>query len=160
MGLLAHERGFLDAAEAILKEALATFVQVNDRHRAASTYYGLGNIAFDQQRLDEAGTDFEQALNIFSAVDAPHRTAAAYQGLGRIAEKRGQFGQAEVDYLKALEVSAAYKDMQAIGSVMHNVANLWAATGASSIVNRVAEIMSVEIEEARQIIEKMALLSG
>ena len=65
MGIVAQELRDYAEARQNYQQALAIFIEFNDRYSQASTYHNLGRVAEDLEAFAEAKNNFLQALNLW-----------------------------------------------------------------------------------------------
>lgn len=121
LGRVAEEQRDFAEAEHNYERALATWLQLNDRHSAAGTYHQLGMVAQQQRRFAKAEEDFKKALAIFLDLDDRRSAVGPYHHLGMVAKEQLQFGEAEEVYKKALAIKLEFNDRHSAASTFHEL---------------------------------------
>ena len=92
LGAVAQKQRQWAAAEGYYRQALALFVEFNDRHSQASTYGQLGRVAEDQEKWSEAAGYLLQALEIFQQYQDEYSLGITRRSLGRVWRAGGDGG--------------------------------------------------------------------
>ena len=121
LGVVAMQQRQWAQAEQHYQQALALFIEFNDRYRQASTYHNLGIVAAEQRQWAQAEQHYQQALTLFIEFSDRYRQASTYHHLGSVALAQGQWDQAEQHYQHALalqiEVNDRYSQASAYGKL-------------------------------------------
>jgi tetratricopeptide (TPR) repeat protein len=104
LGVVAQERGDLDAAEAWYKRSLAIEEELGNRPGMASSYHQLGMVAQLRGDLGAAEAWYKRSLAIEEELGNRPHMAISYHQLGRVAELRGDLDAAEAWYKRSLAI--------------------------------------------------------
>ncbi|WP_321339464.1 tetratricopeptide repeat protein [uncultured Cohaesibacter sp.] len=105
LGMVAQDRGDLDAAETWYKKSLEIREALGNRPGMASSYHQLGRVAQDRGNLDTAETWYKKSLEIREALGNRPGMASSYHQLGIVAQHGGDLDAAETWYKKALDIN-------------------------------------------------------
>jgi tetratricopeptide (TPR) repeat protein len=100
LGRIAQRRGQLDRAEATYRQALAIYVDRNERHRSALVSHLLGTVAHEQYRYAEAEEACRNALDFWGKTD-PLSASGTATLLGQVLTDRGEHCDATAVLLNA-----------------------------------------------------------
>jgi tetratricopeptide (TPR) repeat protein len=114
------QRRFVDAEENY-RQALALFLELNERLRAARTYHQRGIVAQDQRRFVDAEENYRQALALKLEFDDRHSAARTYHQLGWVAQDQGRFVEAEENYRLALALYLEFDDRHGAAGTYHQL---------------------------------------
>jgi tetratricopeptide (TPR) repeat protein len=82
LGVVAQEQRQLEQAEQYYQQALAIFVEFNDRYSQGRTLHQLGRVAQEQRQWGQARDNFLKALAIIAESDGEHGLAITLRSLG------------------------------------------------------------------------------
>ena len=153
---MAEEQRQWGQAEAHYQQALALFIEFNDRYRQASTYHGLGMVAQAQRQWGQAEAHYQQALAIYSEFNDRYRQAGTYHQLGRVAEEQRQWPQARESFITALQTYVGYNDQHNLRIVQTSLARLHRASGDASLPAAVATVLGIPPAEAAALLAQAA----
>ncbi|HSH60538.1 MAG TPA: hypothetical protein VK988_13060, partial [Acidimicrobiales bacterium] len=75
--------------------AMALYIEMGDRRRAAEMVMSLGRSSEIKQAWSQAGLQYRAAINLFRRLRLTNQLADAYKSLARVARARGQIVHAE-----------------------------------------------------------------
>jgi tetratricopeptide (TPR) repeat protein len=124
LGIVALEQRQWAQANEYFQQALAIFIEFNDREGQASTYHNLGLVALEQRQWAQAHKYYQQALAIFVEFDDRYEQARTYYHLGFSAQEQRQWAQANKYHRQALAIYVEFDDrhsqaltLQALGAI-------------------------------------------
>ena len=82
--MVAQEQRQWAAAEGYYRQALAIYVEFNDRYSQASTYHQLGRVAEEQRQWAAAEGYLLQSLEIFQQYQDEYSLGIVLASLGRV----------------------------------------------------------------------------
>ena len=112
------------------QQALAIYIEFNDRYSQAATYHQLGRVAQEQRQWAQAEQYYQQALAIYIEFNDRYSQASTYHQLGRVAQEQRQWEQAEQYYQQALEIYIEFNDRYSQASHLPPVGQGGAGTAA------------------------------
>jgi tetratricopeptide (TPR) repeat protein len=121
LGRVAQAQRQWGQAEQYYQQALAIYVEFNDRYSQASTYHTLGVVAHEHRQWGQAEQYYQQALAIKIEFNDRYEQASTYHQLGQVAEEQRQLGQAEQYYQQALAIKIEFNDRYSQASTYHNL---------------------------------------
>jgi tetratricopeptide (TPR) repeat protein len=121
LGRVAQEQRQWAQAEAHYQQALAIYIEYNDRNNRAKTYHQLGRVAQEQRQWAQAEAHYQQALRICIEFGDRYYQATTYHNLGVVAEKQRQWAQAEANYQQALKIYDEFGDRYSQASTYHQL---------------------------------------
>ena len=121
LGRVAEEQRQWAQAEQHYQQALAIYIEFNDRYSQASTYHQLGIVAQEQRQWAQAEQHYQQALAIFIEFDDRYSQARTYHQLGSVAQEQRQWAQAEQHYQQALAIYIEFDDRYSQASTYHQL---------------------------------------
>jgi tetratricopeptide (TPR) repeat protein len=121
LGMVAGEQRRWAQAEEYYQQALAIFIEFNDRYFQASTYHQLGMVAGEQRRWAQAEEYYQQALQIYVEFNDRYNQGRVYHQLGRVAQEQRRWAQAEEYYQQALEIKIEFNDRYSQASTYHQL---------------------------------------
>ena len=93
--MVAQEQRQWAQAEQYYQQALAIYIEFNDRYEQAGTYHQLGSVAQEQRQWAQAEQYYQQALAIYIEFNDRYEQAGTYHQLGIVAQEQRQWAQAE-----------------------------------------------------------------
>ncbi|MCE7982137.1 MAG: CHAT domain-containing protein [Caldilinea sp. CFX5] len=124
LGRIVQAQQRWEQAERYYQQALAVYIEYNDRYEQAATYHQLGTMAQAQRQWEQAETYYQQALAIYIEHNDRHRQASIYNNLGTVAQEQRQWGQAEGYYQQALVLKIEFNDWYGQAGTYHGLGNL------------------------------------
>ncbi|WP_129677652.1 tetratricopeptide repeat protein [Candidatus Chloroploca sp. Khr17] len=121
LGIVAQAQRQWAQAEGFYQQALAIFIEFNDRYAQASTYHQLGRVAEEQRQWAQAERFYQQALALKIEFNDRYAQAGTYHQLGRVAEEQRQWAQAERFYQQALALFIEFNDRYAQARTYHQL---------------------------------------
>jgi tetratricopeptide (TPR) repeat protein len=121
LGYVAQAQRQWATAESHYRQALALFIEFNDRHSQASTYHQLGMAAQEQRQWATAESHYRQALALFIEFNDRHGQARLYHSLGIVAQAQRQWATAESHYRQALAIDIEFNDRYSQASTYHQL---------------------------------------
>ncbi len=121
LGIVAQEQRQWAAAEGYYQQALALFVEFNDRYSQAKTLHALGVVYQGQRQFTEAESCYKQALERYIEFGDRFWQAGAYHQLGMVAQKQRQWAAAEEYYRQALALFVEFNDRYSQASTLHQL---------------------------------------
>jgi tetratricopeptide (TPR) repeat protein len=141
LGLVLRDRGDLDGAEVMLREAIATRESLGDRQRVAVVRHNLALVLFDRGDLGAAHAELEAALATARELGDRLETANALSDLGFVEAGLGQTERAGTLQHEAMVLAArigakgivaqaidGFAALLAIDGRVIEAATLWAAS--------------------------------
>jgi len=113
----------------------------------------LGNVALELQEYGEARQNYQQTLAILIEFGDRYSQARTYGQLGLLAEAENNFTEAGQNLLKALEIFAQFQDQHSVGMTVDNLSRIYQATQDQSLLETIANVSGVTVEEIRQRLE-------
>ena len=110
LGMVAGEQRQWAQAEAYYQQALAIYIEFNDRHRQADTYHGLGQVERELRQWAQAEQHHQHALAIFIEFDDRYNQAKTLHTLGSVALGQRNYEQAQEYYQQALTLYIEFSD--------------------------------------------------
>ena len=107
LGNMHLERGELDQAEQLYKEALEDSHDIADNAGTARAVSNLGSVYFKRNELVRAEEMYKKALKLVEALGSKEGMVVNYNDLGLLYAKRGEMDKAEEMHRKALELDMA-----------------------------------------------------
>ena len=89
LGIVAQEQRQWEQAEQYYKEALAIYVEFQDRYSQARTYHQLGRVAQEQRQWAQARDYFLKALDTFAEFQDQHSLVIVLRSLARLWRESG-----------------------------------------------------------------------
>jgi predicted ATPase/class 3 adenylate cyclase len=133
-GFLAYRQGEYGQAEELLKEGHARLSQLGDRVPSARADTGqalllLGGVALVQAQVDRAAKSFEASFEHFQRAGNDWGIGEAQAALGAVNYCTENYGRAAVLYSASLGHARALRHPLMVGSSLHGLAGVAAATG-------------------------------
>jgi hypothetical protein len=76
--------------------------------------------------------------------------ASTYGQLGLLAEAENNFTEAGQNLLQALEIFAQFQDQHSVEVTVRNLSSIYQATQDQSLLEAIAKVFGVTVEEVRQ----------
>ncbi|MER2266117.1 tetratricopeptide repeat protein [Methylobacterium oxalidis] len=121
LGILAQDRGQLEAAESWCRKSLEILEALGDRRGMANSYHLLGMVAQDRGHLEAAESWYRKSLEIKEALGDRPDLASSYHQLGNVAQHRSELAAAESWYRKSLEIKEALGDRPGMANSFHSL---------------------------------------
>jgi len=121
LGTAAEEQRRWGQAEDYYQQALAIYIEFNDRYEQAGTYHQLGRVAQEQRRWGQAEDYYQKALALKIEFNDRYSQASTYHQLGLVAQEQRRWAQAEDYYQKALAIYIEFNDRYKQASTYHNL---------------------------------------
>ena len=148
MGRVAQELREYEEARNNCQQALAIYVEFDDRYSQANTYHQLGIVAQQLREYEEARKNYQQALAICVEFCDRYSQAGTYHGLGVVAEELEEFPEAKTNFLQALSIYAEFNDQYMIENYsLPALKRLYQATQDPSILETLAQLFGTTVEE-------------
>lgn len=144
------EKGSLDEAERVAKEALTRFQAMNERGQrgVAACEEVLGDIARERDLAAEARGHYQRALDLAERLDDDALTARLYHRLGMTAQMERDLDAAEGWYKKSLGLLGSMGDQHAAARAHDGLSRVAREIGKLDVAER-------EALAARAIFEKL-----
>ncbi|TAX63352.1 tetratricopeptide repeat protein [Rhizobium ruizarguesonis] len=146
LGVVAHQRGDLDAAERWYRKSLKIKKVFSDSSGLASTYHQLGIVASERGNFGAAENWYREAIEIKESLGDRPGMAMTYHTLGIATEEQGDLGAAERWYRKSLEIKKTLGDRPGMASTYHQLGILAQRHGQLDAAER-WYCQSLEIKE-------------
>lgn len=101
----------------------------------------------------EARQNYQQALAIYIEFGDGYSQANTYGQLGLLAEAENNFTEAGQNLLQALEIFAQFRDQHSVEMVLSILSRIYQATQDQSLLEAMAKVLGVTVEELKQILE-------
>ena len=129
LGLLHHEQGRMDAAEAAFELSLDIHRREGNRDLEGMVLGNLGLLYADQSRTDEALRAYEAALRIQRAEGDRRSEAMVLSHLGHVYGSAGRLDEADAAYAKAMKITRAVQNRRFEGMLLGFMGNTLADRG-------------------------------
>ena len=156
LGVVAQEQRAWATAEQHYQQALAIFIEFNDRYSQASTYDQLGAVALAQREWATAEQHYQQALAIKIEFNDRYSQARTYHQLGLLAIAQEKYEEAVAHLLQALAIFGQFNDQHSIGIALHNLARLWRTGQVPTLPARLAPLLGASVEETTALLQQPA----
>ncbi len=153
LGDVATALGEYGEAQQNYQQALAIKIEFGDRYSQARIYQGLGLVAQALREYGEARQNCQQALAIYIEFGDGYSQANTYGQLGLLAEAENNFTEAGQNLLQALEIFAQFRDQHSVEMVLSILSRIYQATQDQSLLEAMAKVLGVTVEELKQILE-------
>ena len=154
LGTVAQELGEYEKAKGNYQQALDIKVEFGARYEQASTYNELGNVAQRLQEYQEAKGNYQQALAIRIEFGDRYGQAGIYHNLGNVAQGLGELAEAKINFLKACQIWTQFNDEYKLKTVsIPSFARCYKTTKDESLLEAIAEVSGISVEEVRQGLE-------
>jgi len=153
LGRVAQELREYGEARQNYQQALAIYIEFGDRYSQASTYHQLGIVAQELREYGEARQNYQQALAIKIEFSDRYSQASTYGQLGLLAEAEDNFIEAGQNLLQALEIFAQFQDQYRVEFILSNLSRIYQATQDQSLLEAIAKVFDVTVEEVQQALE-------
>jgi tetratricopeptide (TPR) repeat protein len=147
LGRVAQEQRQWGQAEQYYQQALAIFVEFNDRYSQAGILHNLGGVAGAQWQWGQAEQYYQQALAIFVEFNDRYSQASPYHQLGAVAQAQRQWSQARDYFLKSLAITAEFDDEHKHATTLRSLGRLWQASHDTALPNAIASILRTTPED-------------
>jgi predicted ATPase/DNA-binding SARP family transcriptional activator len=131
-GVLAAERGELEAARGFFEESRRLAQQLGDENRAASALMNLGNLALFQGDLERARSLYEESTPVFRRTGDHERLAVALEDLGLVAHLQGDLERAEASLRESIETARTSSNIHSVSSASRELARVRLVQGANA----------------------------
>jgi tetratricopeptide (TPR) repeat protein len=121
LGRVAEEQRQWVTAESHYRQALALYIEFNDRHSQAGTYHQLGIVAQKHRQWATAESHYRQALALYIEFNDQYNQAKVYHQLGRVAQEQGQWATAESYYRQVLAIKIELNDRYSQAATYHQL---------------------------------------
>ena len=121
LGIVAQAQRQWQTAEQHYQQALAIYIEFNDRYSQAATYHQLGIVAQEQRQWQTAEQHYQQALVLYIEFNDRYSQAATYHQLGIVAQKQRQWQTAEQHYQQALAIYIEFNDRYSQAATYHQL---------------------------------------
>jgi tetratricopeptide (TPR) repeat protein len=155
LGRAAQEQRRWTRAEQYYQQAIEIYEKYNERRGLAIVYQQLGVVSQEQRRWEQAEQYCQQALQIYIEYNDRHAQAKTYGQLGLPEQERKQWSQACDYLLRALEIFITFEDDHYIVITVNYLADIWNASGDSSLPAAVATILGYSVEETEKLLQEM-----
>jgi tetratricopeptide (TPR) repeat protein len=149
-----------EVAEGHYRQALAIYVDFNDRYSQARTYHQLGRVAQEQRRWEEAEGHYRQALAIYVDFNDRYSQAGTYHQLGRVAEEQRRWEEAREYFLKDLEITAQSNDPHGLAITLRSLARLRQATNDDTLPGLIANVLGLTPEQVTALLRQALASDG
>ena len=147
LGMVAEEQRQWAQAEQHYQQALALFIEFNDRYSQARTYHQLGSVAQAQRQWAQAEQHYQQALALKIEFNDRYSQARTYGQLGLLAEAQEDWIQAGKYLVQALQLFVEFQDQHSVEITIDNLARLHRAGGDETLQAAVAAVLGVGVAE-------------
>ena len=106
-------------------------------------------VAEELREFEQARNYYQQALDINIEFGDRYSCGSTYHQLGLLAEELEDFSEAQVNLLQALGIFAEFNDQYSLGIALINLARIYETTKDESILQAVAQLFGVTVEEVR-----------
>ena len=124
LGIVAQEMREYAQARDFYQQALAIYIEFEDRYEQAGTYHQLGRVAEEMREYAQARDFYQQALSIKIEFGDRYSQARTYHQLGRLAEEMREYAQARDFYQQALAIYIEFGDRYSQASTYHGLGTL------------------------------------
>ena len=124
LGYVAQEQRQWAQVEQYYQQALALFIEFNDRYGQAATYHQLGYVAQEQGQWAQAEEYYQQALALKIEFNDRYAQAMTYHQLGRVAQEQRQWVQAEQYYQQAFAICIEFNDRYHQALIYHQLGSV------------------------------------
>ncbi len=121
LGRVAQAQRQWAQAQSYYQQALAIWIEFNDRYFQARTYHNLGVVAQEQRQWEQAQDYYQQALAIKIEFNDHYSQACTYHNLGSVAQEQRQWLQAQKYYQQALTIYIEFNDCYSQASTYYNL---------------------------------------
>ncbi|MEO0967426.1 MAG: tetratricopeptide repeat protein [Cyanobacteria bacterium J06639_18] len=151
LGSVAQKLGEFEEAKNNYQQALEIYAKFSNCDECAHTCYQLGRVAEELREFEQARNYYRQALEIYIEFGDRYGCARTYEQLGLLAEELENFVEAKVNLLQALEIFAEFNDKHSLAIVLSHLARIYKTTKDESILQAVAQLFGVTVEEVREV---------
>ncbi len=124
LGVVAQERGELDAAQDWYRKSLAIDEKLGNRPGMAGAYHQLGMVAQGRGELDAAQEWYRKSLAINEELGNRPGMATNYHQLGKVAREGSELDAAREWYSKSLAIEEKLGDQPRMAGTYHELGNL------------------------------------
>ncbi|MEM9936298.1 MAG: tetratricopeptide repeat protein, partial [Bacteroidota bacterium] len=147
LGRVVQEQRDWSSAEGYYKEALAIYIEFQDRYEQAGTLHQLGRIAQEQRDWSSAEEYYQEALAIKIEFQDRYSQASTLHHLGIVAQEQGDWSSAEEYYKQALSIKIEYQDRYFQASTLNHLGMVAQEKGDWSSAERYyQEALAIYIE--------------
>ncbi|MBK7180860.1 MAG: tetratricopeptide repeat protein [Chloroflexi bacterium] len=121
LGRVAEEQREWATAVSHYNQALAIYIDFNDRYSQASTYHQLGRVAEEQREWATAVSHYNQALALKIEFNDRYSQASTYHQLGMVAQEQREWATAVSHYNQALALFIEFNDRYSQAATYHQL---------------------------------------
>lgn len=133
LGIFEFSQGEPAAAEALYREALGLYRELDYTKGIASALNNLGCVAIEQARYAEAEALFDECLTINRAIDYTQEAGRALMNLGVVARARGDLARAREFLEEALSLLRDSGNQDYIAEVLYSLGHVECEQGNYSL---------------------------
>ena len=124
-----YQRGDLDRAEAMYRDAIKVFRQVGDLEGLTAASSNLGDVSLARGNLTEAAHALSDAIPGYKEMGDKDGVALTLSDLGEVARKRGDLEAALASYKEARTIANEIDDKRAIAYAHAGIGDVFADRG-------------------------------
>ena len=128
-GIIHWQRGELDAAQALYRQALDIALRVSDTRLAAMAAQNMGVVANVRGDFTNAMHYYRTSLNGYRSLGLPRDVYIVQNNLGRLYTEQKKWDEAERAYDEALHIATALGELSGATMIDVNVAEMWVRRG-------------------------------
>jgi tetratricopeptide (TPR) repeat protein len=111
-------------------------------------------VAQELREYEEARRNYQLALAIKVEFGDRYGQASTYHNLGNVAEELGELAEAKTNFLQACQIWAQFNDKYNLQTFsIPSFARCYKTTKDESLLEAIAEVSGVSVEEVRQGLE-------
>lgn len=122
IGIVYSKQSLFDIAKEYYRQALAVYVELQDKKSIAVVYNSLGIVEARQANIPEALSYFRQALDIYTQIDDKEGIAQTYNNIGNTHMHNSNYQEALELYQRAFDGFSEMKFKNRMGAVANNIA--------------------------------------
>lgn len=128
-GIIHWQRGELDAAQTLYRQALDIAHRVSDTRLAAMAAQNIGVVANVRGDFTNAMHYYRTSLNGYRSLGLPRDVFIVQNNLGRLYTEQKKWDEAERAYDEALHIATALGELSGATMIDVNVAEMWVRRG-------------------------------
>jgi len=163
IGIVYSKQSLFDLAKEYYQQALAVYVELQDKKSIAVVYSSLGIVEARQAHIPEALEYFRKALDIYTQIDDKEGIAQTYNNIGNMHMHHSNYQEALELYQQAFDGFSEMKFINRMGAVANNIAralqNLGEKDQAKFYYNKSVALRR-EVNDMRGLSETYSNLGG